>query len=179
MRPYFYTSYYRSVENCEKNIGEVNSAIARLKHEQESKQKSFEKMEYDQISKKKLEIENIMKALASGCFADNYELCNARLVELRKELNGLEDQECPVVPDAKIRSWLVDVKESQHAPKTFIEKIVIKKTEAIIYSTFASVVGNIGCGEVFAILPTTLLESKYNSLKSPKMPKIQRPKSSI
>ena len=145
----------------EKNISEVELAIKKLKSEQGAREKTFEQTKAEQIAKKKKEIANIMDALASGVFAGNYELCNERLLQERKELQGLEDLACPTVPDAKIRDWLSNIKESQYTPKTFIERIELKKTEAIIYSTFASVVGEIGCGEPIASIPKTLIYYKY------------------
>lgn len=149
----------------EKNISDVDSAIRKLRREQSQREKTFEQMKAKRIAKKQKEIENIMQALASGSFADNYELCNAMIIERKDEIRSLEDQECPVIPDAKIRSWLDDVKESRQTPKTFIEKIVIKKTEANIYSAFASVLGIIGCGGAIDSLPKTLYGCKYNKLE--------------
>lgn len=146
----------------EKNISEVNTALEKLREENHSRIKSFEEMRKRSIAKKNQELQNIMDALASGAFAENYDLCNERLDRVRKDIRGLEELKPPVVPDDKVKLWIQNIRQNDYSPSAFIERMEIKKTEVNIISTFNSVVSNLGCGEPFASLPTTLSGGKYN-----------------
>lgn len=146
---------YMSELLSEKNIRDVEDAIRKYRLESYERTKQFDKERKEQISLKETELENLMQGLMSGAFKDNYDLVNERMTNIRKEIEVLKKAKAPDVDDARIKSWLENIREAAGTPKVFIDRIEVDDG-ITIYSTF----GNISTGPPQPILPALLWSKK-------------------
>lgn len=136
-----------------------------MKYHRKERELVFKKEQERNIATKEKELENIIQALSSGAFNNNYEYCNNLISKKRKEIEVIKAQKLSVVSEQKIELWLENIKASNYTPKVFIDKIIVKKTEVDIVLTFSSVVGNLGCGGTIDMIPTILFGQKKYTLR--------------
>lgn len=142
-----------------KNKEIVERAIINLSKYNSNRSKDFEKDKIQKIDKKEKELNELLNALMSGAFNDNYDYCNELISQKRKEIEELKNLKLDAIPDTRIKEWLQNIIESNYTPKAFIDRIEVNTTEVKIISTFSSVVGNNGCGGRINIFPQILYGS--------------------
>lgn len=140
----------------EKNISEVETAIAEAIADNRNRTKTFKEETNKKISQLEFEVSNLVIALGSGEFKDNYAFLNNRITEKREQIEYLKKLKPPVVEDKRIKGWIEAVKSNIKTPKAFIDRIDVNDDIITIYSTF----GNIGCGDSLDTLPSVLYSNR-------------------
>lgn len=136
----------------EKNIENVKSAVLKLKHLRGERIKSFEESRKERITQKETELSNIVNALSSGVFTDNYEYLNSLISKTRAEIEELKN--IKYEEEADYSKWLKALKTDGHTPRAFIKKMIVKQNEVNIISTLTSFVDSSGCGGSRHLVPT-------------------------
>lgn len=136
----------------EKNLENVKSAVLKLKHLRGERIKSFEESRKERITQKETELSNIVNALSSGVFTDNYEYLNDLISVKRSEIEELKN--IKYEEEADYSKWLKALKTGDRTPRAFIKKMIVKQNEVNVISTLTSFVDSSGCGGSRHLVPT-------------------------
>lgn len=96
----------------------------------------FNRKKKEALDKAEAELTELMNALASGLFRNNYEAVDRMITEKQQKIDTIKAMQSPVPTDHKVRSWVDNLLANKKTPKVFIDKIVIGEDSISVVSTF-------------------------------------------
>lgn len=99
---------------------------------------SFNRLKAEQLSKAEAELTELMNALASGLFRNNYEAVDRMITEKQNKIDTIKAMACPVPTDQRLKTWLEKLKANDKTPKAFIDRIEVGNDRILVISSFES-----------------------------------------